>query len=473
MSYAERQLQRQAEFQTDPALHSKYGYWDFPDFYAHPFIARIAPVSRWTVSTSNKVPINAPEYIYSNKYYYNKYPESDSLDLDTLCKYLPHASNHAFYMDSIRDRFILVDVEPKCPDDIKLIFLQMDYIYGEVSLSGKGYHLVFNLPDCFDDYEYARLRTVMKDPENGNFEIMQNHWVTFTRNMIQSNPHPKYRFSDFYKNYARNFNTPVSENEYIEPDTSAIDNFDKRLEALNASLNKYPYSKTPYDFLNDGNRPDLSRYEFNVLRFVLARILRMETGQHFLEYLKNGKEAPLEFDSKALNILAWKGAESVVPARKKHQQTRSKMPFLLYEATVASASVDTDSLGAVINQPFEHRHELVRNVFKKMATPDFFPKTRTDYSDSFRYYMGIASRLYRLILQEEEALFQKYADGFALSGEQRLSLLYLFLCILPALLYDPASDTFVRDEPWLLYIAKTKISLEAADRIRKEAGDLK
>src|SRR5690606_30995836 len=56
-------------------------------------------------------------------------------------------------------------------------------IYSETSMSGHGYHLVTPLPENFRDHKEAVGRKVLRH-EKGWYEILLEHWATFTRRPI-------------------------------------------------------------------------------------------------------------------------------------------------------------------------------------------------------------------------------------------------------------------------------------------------
>ena len=67
------------------------------------------------------------------------------VDLETVCKTLPTAANNTYHLDALIDKIVVLDVEPKCPEEIKRQFLSLPYLYSETSMSGNGLHLIFNL----------------------------------------------------------------------------------------------------------------------------------------------------------------------------------------------------------------------------------------------------------------------------------------------------------------------------------------
>ena len=54
------------------------------------------------------------------------------------------------------DGIVILDIEPDCPEDLKNELLLLPWIYGEISMSGKGFHLVFPSPETFPEIRDAK-----------------------------------------------------------------------------------------------------------------------------------------------------------------------------------------------------------------------------------------------------------------------------------------------------------------------------
>ena len=99
--------------------------------------------------------------------------------------------------------YLFLDIEPKCPYNIKKHLLQLPYVYGETSMSGKGIHLLIPKPNNINDYPDALIKTQLKE-DHGYYELLVNHYATFTGKEI---PLPT-KVNDFteklYKSLAQN-----------------------------------------------------------------------------------------------------------------------------------------------------------------------------------------------------------------------------------------------------------------------------
>ena len=294
----------------------------YPNFYNNPFIQHISDQQRWTISDNTKKPIDMYALRYEQKLYGALYPDYRSLEtLPTLLELVPNAANHAYSLDALEDGYVVLDIEPKCPDDIKQKFLNMPYVYGEYSMSGKGLHLVFPLPACFDDYPAAKIKTAMRE-EHGYYEVLLDHYVTFTRNTIDLPANPTDNFEETFKSLC----TTQTISNQIDFDLAA--NEPQGLpyqEEIIGLLSRQTYRKTPDDF--HGN---MSSYEFgygSFLYYKLQNILKvqsiMKTGYTYTE-----------------SDQAWfiyTVLRDYLPPRAKHNEPRNNLPWLLYLARTVVA----------------------------------------------------------------------------------------------------------------------------------------
>lgn len=299
----------------------KTTYQDFPEFYENEFIKAIAPNEKWTVSDKNKVPIDMYALINEEKIWgmsldrgYNPF-----VDLKTLNEILPNAANNAYYLDALSDGFVILDIEPICPDAIKNELIKMPYVYGETSMSGKGYHLAFPLPDLIKKYPAAINKLALKH-ENKYFEILMNHMVTFTRNVLPARS-PEYKLSDFeniFELLASKATETIISNVDIkieDMDTDNIPYFDNIMNVLENQT----YGKIAEDFGND-----LSRYEFGCIGFYSKLLSRLLPDSKYKDHTYTDEEKAL---------ILYSIATKKIPHRDKHESVRNGMPWLLYLAT--------------------------------------------------------------------------------------------------------------------------------------------
>ena len=232
----------------------------YEEFYQNPIIKKIAPVKAWTVSDNTKMPIDATDLFYRGILHgaVTKDPaHCPFVDLYTLSEMLPNATNNAFCLDAVRDGIIVLDIEPGCPDDIKHGLLRLPSLYAEYSMSGRGYHLIFPLPESFMDI--AREKTAVKE-EHKYYEFLCNHYVTFTRNVVKAEDYPGFGTSSY--DAFLNLWESLASRAGLSKKVTCVDAFDageetEWSEEVRSDLMDDDYRKTPEDFFGD-----MSIYEF-------------------------------------------------------------------------------------------------------------------------------------------------------------------------------------------------------------------
>ncbi len=312
---------------------------DFPDFYENDIIKRLAPNPLWTVSTTKapkegdktKMPIDMYAFINMGKIWGVAFDRGwhPLLDLHSLCEVLPDAINNAYYLDARRDKIVVLDIEPECPDALKQQFLQLPFLYGETSMSGKGYHLVFDFPeDIFNKYPNAQKASMHPEPANGYYEILQNHTITFTRNTVPRSKNPKdvQEFRNLYEMIAMQQKPSVSEYDKLIASKAVHDI--PHADEIVYDMTQVVYQKTLKDFpkidpvTKQAVGYDNSAYEFGISGFyyrILQQIL-----PNYSDYTYTDED---------IAVLIYTVVESIIEYRTKHDQTRNRMPWLLYIAS--------------------------------------------------------------------------------------------------------------------------------------------
>lgn len=289
-------------------------YKDFQDFYEHPFIKSIKDNKKWTISTNKKMPIDIFMHESFNCITGALFTNSHALtSLNHLCELFPRAKNHAYYMDALVDNFVLLDIEPKCPDDIKQKLLETNYVYGEISMSGKGVHLVFPVPDCIDDYPIVKNKIVMKE-EHGYYEILLQHYVTFTRNQI---PKSKIKNQDNFIKIFKELAEKQKEHNVTDVDIKDMEpDIPKKDEIINI-LSLQKFGKTPKDY-----HDDMSFYEWAAIEFLMKKLdMLLKTTIAKQDHVYSDNERAW---------LVYKTLPNIIEERDKHYQRRHGLPWLLY-----------------------------------------------------------------------------------------------------------------------------------------------
>ena len=293
---------------------------NYQAFRNHPFISSIADIKKWTVSTKDKMPIDMHTLIEKHRIAGAVFNNEQSLvSLDLLNQTLPDAANYAFYLDVLNDKFAILDIEPKCPDEEKQKLSKLPAIYRETSMSGKGIHLVFPVPEWLLDKEpMARQKVVFKE-EHGWYEILLNHYVTFTGNQIpapndaSSDPND---FYEFFSNMASEQKITVKGETNVE-EIEFVDTFYSAQILQKLMEHRKDYRKTLADFNND-----YSKYEFAYIAYTYRQL----TGLLNVDVIKQDHSYT---DSEKAWFL-YQVASSYLPHRAKHEELRSGLPWLLY-----------------------------------------------------------------------------------------------------------------------------------------------
>lgn len=335
----------------------------FPAFYDNRAIKALSGSCRWTISgqlgelrgdvddavSTRKAPIDVRHLIDgcgpgcqhpgSVRGAWSISP-SCLVDLAELTSTVPNASNVAFYIQAQSDGLMVVDIEPSCPRAKKLELLQLPgIVYTELSMSGEGLHLLVPVPANFHDHPVAAGKRVLRHHE-GWYEILLDHWVTFTRRPVpgamvaeQCASTQGREFTSVDELYAR-LATQARRTSSTSA-TAVLTN-----GAMPASI---PYAETIVRFvlatdlesLDDPERfdHDLSRWEFSVL----ARLhSRLEAGQRLYQ------DIGVVYTPGDTAWLLYRAAVQVIPSRPKHAQTRNGRPFLLDRAAALVAEREAD-----------------------------------------------------------------------------------------------------------------------------------
>lgn len=311
----------------------------FPYFYNNQAIAELAHHRRWSVSDNNGRPLDIVALTLTGEVV-GASPEHFDNSLVTLSELshkLPQAANCAYHTSVARDGVLVFDIEKTCPPEIALGLLRsLPHTYAEVSRSGRGYHLIVPIPD--DDKLHARLvdtPTTALRAEDGIYEILVEHWVTFTRNPITQ---------EHLEDLTRRAH--AAGNDIIETDlntvlTDLLDRYDRpRLQFgdsatvgntdIDTARSAPLYDEIlahmvahPFDRDLDDYDHDHSRYEFAVMNWFYREFI---TAASTLGRVN-------DYDSSVRAVAIFDACTETIAPRDKHDTYRSGMPYLLYSAT--------------------------------------------------------------------------------------------------------------------------------------------
>lgn len=297
-------------------------------FIQNDFIQSIAGNRRWTVSTPKKKPVDmnilrSQGRVAGASFKNGNMPLVDLYDVRNI---LPNATNATYSLNQALDDFVVLDIEPKCPPEIMDNLLTLPYMYGELSMSGKGFHLIFRRP--VTQYEEILMSKPAVREENGYYEFLLSHYVTFTGMILRPTEQCVFQdiskvgelFDDVAKTKKLSINT--------EMDTASIPKLSDIVygKTIAATLKRAVYGKTLDDFKNDN-----SAYEFGVIGFYMHNLdlLLSTTRYSRQEYMPPEK----------VRIL-YTVVSDVIPHRVKHDEYRNGIPMLMYSCMRAMTRVE-------------------------------------------------------------------------------------------------------------------------------------
>ena len=314
-----------------------------PGFYSNAAIRRIAPAPRWTVSDSEKKPLNLRALMAGDDRLGGAISPTISYlgTLEELVTTIPAATNHAFFLDSLEDELMVLDIEPSCPIGLLEDLLRLPALYRETSMSGLGHHLILPLPPSAHTRPQALAQRKLRD-RFGWFEVLQRHYITFTGKLTQA-AEPLLPLDAWDALYA----SLADQRDYGSQQSG-----DPSLLAIPAGLPEHPRNEELLEQLTrqltrSSLRPladfngDHSGFEFSALGRLLVRLRRWEA---ILDCrLDPGHEA----------WLIYLAATQLLPSRRKHNELRGDRPLLLDRAAyivslnAPPAQGSTDATAAV------------------------------------------------------------------------------------------------------------------------------
>ncbi|MBD5585263.1 MAG: hypothetical protein HDQ88_09290 [Clostridia bacterium] len=302
----------------------------YPDFHDNTFIQSIEKNCKWTISDpTDKKPINIREVLNGKPKVFGA-TTHDEKSLATLEELTDGAVtettdiiNCAYWLQIPYDDYVCLDIEPKCPDDVRQSLLELPYVYGEVSMSGKGYHLILPLPDDYatnPDYRNVQNKAQIKE-KHGWYEVLTVHYVTFTRKTLPPAT-GNGSFPMLLKDLAKTQKPTIrakGPKKYEDIDISTIPD-GKKLYDL---LLRCKINKTLDDFENDHSLflfSVIGRYRRKLDCFIKTAAIQ-----------KNGHEYTIE----ELCTLITKVLQDTLEHRDKYDTKRNGIPYLYSEVWIS------------------------------------------------------------------------------------------------------------------------------------------
>lgn len=292
------------------------GRFDDSQFFKEPFIKDIAGKKRWTLSDCQlKMPLDTPAILEKGKIYGASLKDGNwpYVDLPTLQKCFPLATNATYLLDASIDCKAILDIEPDCPEGLRRELLNLPFEYAEVSMSLKGLHLGFTLRP--EDIAYFGERVALKDKDR-YFEVLLRHHITFSKRLLNLQPpkNPK-PLMPFLKALHDSMPKPLKIDVQELPEEPSTTRYQQMLTVLAI----HEFGKGLDDF--GGDHSDFE------MAMASSAWYRLEQS-----FAKNQKADTENYQWEA----AWAIYQYLklrLNPREKHKETRIGMPWLLYIAT--------------------------------------------------------------------------------------------------------------------------------------------
>ena len=308
------------------------------NFRNNNLIKKMASEANWTFSTKEKMPVDME--VLLSKYYITGASFKDKNPLVTLDRIdaIPELVplNRAYYFHAKDNHIMIIDIEKTASEETKKFFMQIPANYGEVSMSGKGIHLLIELDDK-EIPEEARYIiesvSVLKLPSKDAEFIFNDHYCTFTKNqipVIQKDNNNKLH-NEIIRDLLMNLVKLDSKNKKIREERQKLtmhyeDNFDHTWlhETISDSVSEDKFGKTAEDY-----NYDESRWEMAYATFVLNKTMSL------INKIKRSKKSVAKKDVANLTdsdiiYIAYEVLKMNLPHREKHDEERRGMPWLLY-----------------------------------------------------------------------------------------------------------------------------------------------
>ena len=323
-------------------------------FIKNPLINSIAGDEQWTVSTTEKVPVNAKTLLSTGHIFNAKFGGESPLvtlhELDADPKL--DCVNRTYRLQARKNNIITVDVEPSAPEELKSFAFDFPAHYTELSLNG-GVHLTIKVPyDLITDenrYMFDDL-SVFKEPipegeqRTAHFEVLFNdHYITFTKRMVVDKPVVDYNSDDEAKEKLEKFLAHIVKLDEAKKETRErtkgcrIEMVEKaispeNLQNIEAFLKIKPFDaareKAGAIDINDFGG-DQSRYEMAVANSLAYHTRRYHhVAAKTIEY----RQITKSLGSQELIYAVYKLLDEMLPYRDKHDEIREGLPWLLYTA---------------------------------------------------------------------------------------------------------------------------------------------
>lgn len=288
------------------------------DFINNDVICQLAVKPYWTVNIDGKKPLDIVAYD-TMKVIRGAQNESCLTDLNNLLRIVNAIPQQFVYsLNAPRDGFVVLDIEKTCPDEIKDRLLDLPFLYGDISMSGKGCHLIFPCPPL----DEVTINKVAMKEEHGYYEVLIHHFVTFTNFTML----PRYdasnapiQFQQIWDELKSTQRLATKTEMEFDIDSVKLDfpQYDVLKDAIIRNF-KQRFRKRPDDYGGD-----MSRYEFAVIGSVRVSTNLILDVPVFARKIK--------LDEMQKIMLVYQIVTEILEPREKHNEIRDGKPMLLYQ----------------------------------------------------------------------------------------------------------------------------------------------
>lgn len=315
-------------------------------FNNNPLIQKLAKEPNWTISDVQKKPLDSRSYLTTGQFTLAKPTEDwrptvtlDELNADPKLR----NTNRTYHLDASNNHVICIDIENTISEDMKMKLLQLPFQYLEYS-THMGFHGLLYIDDKYLVPGTTSLfsRTGIKLPDRTWEVICNNHYCTFTQNVIEPVKQSPQRTDELMKDFIQYLLNIMIDEEYEKQQRVQAANLDGGFPKELLPVTKlfpeedfeYIRKLSPDNFLDANGKPDESRFEYNVCVFIrkqLANRIIFGFDDPFWKMsMPNGKE---ELSTEDYVYLTAYFAKEILPHRDKHDTQRDGVPYLLYICT--------------------------------------------------------------------------------------------------------------------------------------------
>lgn len=313
-------------------------------FRQNALIDKLKTDTEWTVSSNDKKPLDAKVLLASQEIKWASLFEAPyplvaltELDADPNLDWV----NRAYHLDARKNRVFMIDVEPEATDDTLINAINCPANYTEISKRG-GVHLMIEIPEDLitPENEYLLDTTVIKDEKLEIEYIFNNHYCTFTKNIVMNKTNTDFNNDPTAKAILKNMLDTIV---IIDKDAKLARDAANKIKTtfdtndLNmTAINKLISIKSLKPFIEKQKQKSSADYNNNDSRY--ERAVAVACAHKVRSTVKFAKESPYinkifkDFSDSDAIYATYELLKQCLPYREKHDTSRNGLPWLMYQA---------------------------------------------------------------------------------------------------------------------------------------------